>query len=65
VAEPNYFFEDVQVGAEEFSGESLVDRDEMLAYARANDPYPIHVDEDSAVRPLPGGPYGSVWCAGG
>ena len=59
--EPNYFFEDVEVGVEEFSGELVVDREEMLDYARANDPFPIHVDEDAAAA----SPFGGLIASGG
>jgi acyl dehydratase len=42
------WFEDIEVGYSEESAEMLVDRDEMIEYARRNDPYPIHVDEAAA-----------------
>jgi acyl dehydratase len=58
---PNYFFEDVQVGVEEVSREMVVDRDEMVAYARANDPFLIHVDEDAAAA----SPFGGLIASGG
>ena len=59
--EPNYFFEDIQVGVEEFSGELVVDREEMLAYSRLNDPYPIHVDEVAAAA----SPFAGLIASGG
>jgi len=59
--EPNYFFEDVLVDVEEFSSELIVDRDEMVAYGRANDPYPIHVDEAAAAA----SPFGGLIASGG
>lgn len=59
--DPNYFFEDVQVGVEEISGELVVDRDEMVQYAQAYDPFPIHVDEDAAAA----SPFGDLIASGG
>ena len=58
---PNYFFEDVQVGVEEVSGELVVSGDEMVAYARTNDPFPIHVDEAAAAA----SPFGGLIASGG
>jgi acyl dehydratase len=43
------YFEDIEVGYSEESVETLVDRDEMIEYAKRNDPYPIHVDEAAAL----------------
>lgn len=57
----NYFFEDVQVGVEEVSRELIVDRDEMVAYAQANDPFPIHIDEAAAAA----SPFGGLIASGG
>jgi acyl dehydratase len=59
--DPNYFFEDVQVGVEEVSREIVVDRDEMVSYAKANDPFLIHVDDDAAAA----SPFGSLIASGG
>jgi acyl dehydratase len=59
--EPNYYFEDVVVGVTDVSPELTVDHDEMLAYNRANDPWPIHVDEVAAVE----SPFGGLIASGG
>jgi acyl dehydratase len=48
------YYEDIEVGYSETSAEVAVDRDEMVAYAQRNDPWPIHVDEDFA-RTTPAG----------
>lgn len=55
------FFEDLVVGASFLSEEVAVDREEMLAYNRRNDPWPFHVDDTSAS----GNPYGSLIASGG
>jgi acyl dehydratase len=49
-------FEDVEVGYTEISDSIEADRAEMIAYARTNDPYPIHVDVDVARQ----SPFGDV-----
>jgi acyl dehydratase len=38
-----------------------VDKEEMLAYNRRNDPWPFHIDETSAAK----NPYGSLIASGG
>ncbi|MBY0322537.1 MAG: MaoC family dehydratase N-terminal domain-containing protein [Reyranella sp.] len=55
------YFEDLVVGASFLSDEVAIDRDEMLAYNRRNDPWPFHVDEASAAR----NPYGGLIASGG
>jgi acyl dehydratase len=42
------FFEDIVVGTVEESGSFVADRADMVAYAQANDPWPIHVDQHFA-----------------
>ena len=42
------FFEDFPPGYAEESPEVEASREEMLAYARENDPWPIHTDEEFA-----------------
>jgi acyl dehydratase len=42
------YFDDVEIGYVEESESVPVDRAEMVAYAAANDPWPIHVDADAA-----------------
>jgi acyl dehydratase len=59
--EPNYFYEDVIVGVTAVSGEILVDHDEMLAYNKAYDPWPFHVDEVAAAV----SPFGGIIASGG
>jgi acyl dehydratase len=41
-------FEDIEIGDVEESGPLRADRDEMIAYAEANDPFPIHLDRAAA-----------------
>ena len=55
------YFEDLAVGESFVSEEVTVDREEMLAYNRRNDPWPFHVDEAEAART----PYGGLIASGG
>lgn len=50
------YFEDVELGYIEESEPLEADRSEMIAYAQANDPYPIHTDPEVARR----SPFGDV-----
>ncbi len=45
------YFEDLEEGAVRWGSEQLADREEMLAYARRNDPWPFHLDDAAAKRP--------------
>jgi acyl dehydratase len=55
------YFEDLAIGASFVSDEEPVDRTEMLAYNRRNDPWPFHVDEAAAAS----SPYGGLIASGG
>jgi acyl dehydratase len=55
------YFEDLNVGDSWSSSEHVVDHDEMLAYGRANDPWPIHVDPEAAAK----SPFGGLIASGG
>jgi len=55
------YFEDLNVGDSWTTTEHLVDREEMLAYNRANDPWPIHVDAEAASK----SPFGGLIASGG
>jgi acyl dehydratase len=55
------YFEDLVTGQSFESAEVAVDREEMLAYNRANDPWPFHVDEANVAQ----NPYGSQIASGG
>ncbi len=44
------FFEDIAEGHVEESDEFIADRTEMITYAAANDPWPIHMDEAFATE---------------
>ena len=50
------YFEDLVEGYAGESAEVIADRDDMVAYAERNDPYPIHVDEQFAAA----SPYGGL-----
>ncbi len=49
------YFEDLEEGAVFRGDECVVDREEMLEYARKIDPSPFHVDEEAAKRTPCGG----------
>src|SRR5258705_8060631 len=55
------YFEDLNVGDSWTSAECTVDHEEMLAYNRTNDPWPIHVDPEAATR----SPFGGLIASGG
>jgi acyl dehydratase len=55
------YFEDLNVGDSWAAPELTVDADEMLAYARANDPWPIHIDPEAAAKT----PFGGLIASGG
>jgi acyl dehydratase len=54
-------FEDFTVGESHEMGRRVVDRDEVIAFARAYDPQPFHVDEEAARRSMYGGLIASGW----
>lgn len=54
-------FEDLTPGRVFDLGTTVVDRDEMLAFARRFDPQPFHVDEAAAAASLFGGLAASGW----
>ncbi len=55
------YFEDLPEGATFWSNEIVVNKDEMLQYARQNDPWPFHVDEDAAKKTA----FGALVASGG
>ena len=55
------YFEDLNAGDSWNSPELTVDHDEMLAYGRANDPWPFHADPEAATK----SPYGGLIASGG
>ena len=55
------YFEDLHIGMELWGTEEIADRDEMLAYARNYDPWPMHTDEDAAALT----PFGGLIASGG
>lgn len=54
-------WEDVETGVPESYGAYEVTREEIIAYARAYDPQPHHIDEEAAKRSLVGGLCASGW----
>jgi acyl dehydratase len=55
------YFDDVIEGGTSWGGECDVDKEEMVEYARRNDPWPFHVDEEAAGR----SPFGGLVASGG
>lgn len=58
---PEIAFEDLDPGRRFDLGSTVVDRDEMLAFARRFDPQPFHVDEVAARTSIFGGLAASGW----
>ena len=58
-------FEDLTPGRVFDLGTAVVDRDEMVAFARRFDPQPFHVDEDAAAASWFGGLAASGWFTAG
>jgi acyl dehydratase len=55
------YLEDFQVGAvDEFGAETLT-REDIVAFARAYDPQPFHIDDEAAARSPFGGLIASGW----
>jgi len=58
---PKYYFEDFKVGDTAPMGETVVDKGEMIAFAKAYDPQPFHIDEAAAKQSFFGGLIASGW----
>jgi acyl dehydratase len=54
-------WEDVPVGETRAFGRITVSRDEIVAFARAFDPQPVHVDEEAAKASMIGQLFASGW----
>ena len=57
----NRYFEDVSVGDRHSAGSVEVTEAEVLAFARAFDPQPMHLDAEAAARSRFGGIIASGW----
>jgi acyl dehydratase len=55
------YFEDIVVGATVPFGRKVVSKDEIVAFARAFDPQPFHLDEEAAKSSLIGRLCASGW----
>jgi acyl dehydratase len=55
------YFEDLSVGDSWVPPEHAVNHEEMLAYGRANDPWPFHADPEAAAK----SPFGGLIASGG
>ena len=58
---PRYAFEDFAPGSADLPGRLAVDKDEVIAFARAFDPQPFHVDEEAARQSFAGRLIASGW----
>jgi acyl dehydratase len=58
---PRIAFEDLTSGQVIDLGETVVDRQEMLDFARRFDPQPFHLDEEAARQSILGGLSASGW----
>ena len=58
------YLEDVRVGESVELGRVVVDRDEVIAFARRYDPQPFHVDDVAAAQSPFGGVIASGWHTG-
>ena len=56
-----YYWEDFKVGEVHQIGEKLVDKAEIIAFAKQFDPQPFHVDEAAAKASIYGGLIASGW----
>jgi acyl dehydratase len=54
-------FEDFAPGTQDLPGSTTVTRDDIVAYARAYDPQPFHLDEEAAQKTFAGGLIASGW----
>jgi acyl dehydratase len=59
--QPELYFEDLTPGRVFDLGTTVVDRDEMLAFARRFDPQPFHVDEEAGKASIFGALAASGW----
>lgn len=56
-----HFYEDLVVGETVPLGSTVVTKEEIIAYARAFDPQPLHLDEEAASRTMIGRLCASGW----
>ena len=57
----NIYYEDLNKGDVFWGDKVIADPEEMMAYNRLNDPWPIHVDEEAAKA----SPFGGIIASGG
>ena len=55
------FWEDFVPGVRERMGQVIVDREEVIDFARRYDPQPFHIDEEEAENSIYGGIIASGW----
>ena len=52
---PVLYYDDLEAGHEQWGGETIVNREEILAHAREYDHWPFHTDDDKAKNSIFGG----------
>ena len=60
-ARPKRSFADIKIGAVETFGETRVTKEDIVAFAAAFDPQPMHLDEEAAKATIVGGLCASGW----
>jgi len=58
---PVLYYEDLEEGHEQWGGETVVKREEIMAHAREYDPWPFHTDEKRAKESV----FGELVASGG
>src|SRR5689334_11185514 len=58
---PEYYWEDFKVGDTQPLGTHTLDAQEIVAFAKAFDPQPFHIDEQAAQASMYGGLIASGW----
>jgi len=59
--EPKYYWENFKVGDTSPIGEVVVQKDEIIAFGKAYDPQPFHIDEEAARQSMYQGLIASGW----
>jgi acyl dehydratase len=61
MSRPKYYYEDIVVGSTQQLGSTSVSKADIIAFARAFDPQPLHLDEEAARATMVGQLCASGW----
>lgn len=61
MSRPKYYYEDIVAGATQQLGSTSVTKADIIAFARAFDPQPLHLDEEAARATMVGRLCASGW----